>query len=161
MFDCINHFVYAEAMALPSGPTSTSSDAESVLFDLVDVYDRAYGIAAAEHSLSAAQACVLGRVGERRGMGALAAELGCDASNMTQIVGRLEALGLVIREPHPDDRRARLVARTARGEELNRRFEETFTFARTAVGRLTAEEQDQLTALLRKALGQASTSARS
>ena len=148
-------------MALPSGPTPTSSDAEAILFDLVDTYDRAYGIAAAEVSLSAAQACVLGRLGERRGMGALAADLGCDASNMTQIVGRLEALGLVIRESNPDDRRARLVARTARGDELNRRFEEAFAFARAAVGRLAADEQEQLTVLLRKALGQASTSARS
>ncbi|MFI7127404.1 hypothetical protein ACIBQ1_17035 [Nonomuraea sp. NPDC050153] len=40
---------------------------------MVDVYDRAYEAAAAELSLSAAQACVLGRLDERRGMGALAA----------------------------------------------------------------------------------------
>ena len=140
-------------MALPSGPTSTSSEAETALFELVDVYDRAYDSAAAQLSLSAAQACVLGRLGERRGMGALAEELGCDASNITQIVARLEALGLVTREPNPDDRRARLVTRTRSGDEVNQRFEEAFTFARAAVGRLSAEEQDQLTALLRKALG--------
>lgn len=140
-------------MALPNGPTATSSEAEAALFELVDVYDRAYEAAATHLSLSAAQACVLGRLEERRGMGALAEELGCDASNITQIVARLEALDLVIREPNPGDRRARLVARTRRGDELNRRFEETFAFARTAVGRLSADEQNQLTALLRKALG--------
>ena len=76
-----------------------------------------------------------------------------DASNITQIVARLEALGLVTREPDPRDRRARLVARTPRGDEINRRFAAAFTFARTAVGRLSPDEQDQLTALLRKALG--------
>ena len=65
-------------MALPNGPVTTSSEAEAVLFDLVDVYDRAYEAAAAELSLSPAQACVLGRLDERRGMGALAEELGCD-----------------------------------------------------------------------------------
>ncbi|RIQ36932.1 MarR family winged helix-turn-helix transcriptional regulator [Jiangella rhizosphaerae] len=140
-------------MALPSGPVTTSSEAEAVLFDLVDVYDRAYEAAAAELSLSPAQACVLGRLDERRGMGALADELGCDASNVTQIVARLEALGLVTREPNPQDRRARLVARTPEGDEINRRFATAFTFARTAVGRLSPDEQDQLTALLRKALG--------
>jgi DNA-binding MarR family transcriptional regulator len=139
-------------MALPNRPVSTSSEAEAVLFDLVDVYDRAYQAAAAELSLSAAQACVLGRLDERRGMGALAEELGCDASNITQIVARLEALGLVARQPDPRDRRARLVARTPRGDEINRRFAAAFTFARTAVGRLSPDEQDQLTALLRKAL---------
>lgn len=140
-------------MALPSGPTSTSSETETVLFELVDVYDRAYEAAATTLSLSAAQACVLGRLQERRGMGALAEELGCDASNITQIVARLEAVDLVVREPDPSDRRARLVARTRRGDELNRRFEETFAFARKAVDRLSIDEQSQLTALLRKALG--------
>ncbi|ADB31123.1 transcriptional regulator, MarR family [Kribbella flavida DSM 17836] len=140
-------------MALPSGPTTASSEAEAALFELVDVYDRAYESAAAQLSLSAAQACVLGRLGESRGMGALAEELGCDASNITQIVTRLEALGLVTRAPNPADRRARLVARTPHGDEVNRRFEKAFTFARAAVGRLSGEEQDQLAALLRKALG--------
>lgn len=139
-------------MALPSGPTASMSECESLLFELVDQYDRAYEAAAAQLSLSAAQACVLGRLAERRGMGKLAEELGCDASNITQIVSRLEALGLVVREPDPADRRARLVTRTPRGDELNRRFEEKFTFARTAVGNLSSGEQGDLTALLRKAL---------
>lgn len=140
-------------MALPSGPVAASSEVESALFDLVDVYDRAYEAAAADLSLSPAQACVLGRLGEQRGMGALAEELGCDASNITQIVARLEALGLVTRGPHPQDGRARVVARTTHGHEVNRRFEEAFTFARAAVTRLTPDEQDQLTRLVRKALG--------
>jgi len=140
-------------VALPNGPVAASSEAEAVLFDLVDVYDRAYEAAAAQLSLSPAQACVLGRLDERRGMGALAEELGCDASNITQIVARLEALGLVTREPNPQDRRARLVTRTPRGDEIIHRFASAFTFARTAVGRLSPDEQDQLTALLRKALG--------
>ncbi|MEV6302161.1 MarR family transcriptional regulator [Actinoplanes sp. NPDC051861] len=140
-------------MAVPNKPVTTSSEAEAALFDMVDVYDRAYEVAAAGLSLSPAQACVLGRLGERRGMGALAEELGCDASNITQIVTRLEALGLVTREPDPRDRRGRLVARTPRGDEINDRFATDFTFARAAVGRLSPAEQDQLTALLRKALG--------
>ena len=140
-------------MALPRGPVTTSSEAELALFDLVDVYDRAYGAAAAELSLSSAQACVLGRLDVRRGMGALAEELGCDASNITQIIARLEALGLVAREPNPEDRRARFVVRTPKGDEVNQRFAALFAFARTAVGRLSPKERDLLTELLRKALG--------
>lgn len=140
-------------MALPNGPVTASSEAEAVLFDLVDAYDRAYEAAAAQLSLSSAQACVLGRLDERRGMGALAEELGCDASNVTQIVARLEALDLVTREPDPRDRRGRLVARTSRGDEINHRFAAAFAFARAAIGRLSPDEQDQLAALLRKALG--------
>jgi len=140
-------------MALSNGPVATTSDTERALFELVDVYDRAYEDAAARLSLSAAQACVLGRLDAPRGMGSLARELGCDASNITQIVARLETAGLLTRAPNPDDGRSRLVTRTAQGEEVNRRFQEAFTFARAAVGRLTPDERDQLTALVRKALG--------
>ncbi|RKS71008.1 DNA-binding MarR family transcriptional regulator [Actinomadura pelletieri DSM 43383] len=140
-------------MSLPSRPASTSSEAETVLFDLVDVYERAYEAAAATLGLSPAQACLLGRLYEPCGMGALAEELGCDASNITQIVARLEALGLAVREPNPQDRRARIVVRTPQGDEMNQRFAKAFTFGRTAVERLTPDEQNQLTALLRKALG--------
>src|SRR3990170_2226741 len=106
-------------MAVPSGPVAPSTEAESALFDLVDSYDRAYETAATSQSLSGAQACVLGRLTEPRGMGSLAEELGCDASNITQIVARLETRGLVTREPDPADGRGRVITRTAAGDELN------------------------------------------
>lgn len=139
-------------MALPNGPVATSSEAEAALFELVDVYDRAYESAAAALSLTPAQACLLGRLDNEHGMGALAEELGCDASNITQIVARLEALGLVKRAPNPEDRRARLVTRTPRGDAITRRFEDTFAFARTAISRLSPDERAELTRLVRKAL---------
>jgi DNA-binding MarR family transcriptional regulator len=140
-------------MAVSPGPVSPTTEAEAALFDLVDTYDRAYEAAAASQSLTAAQACVLGRLSERRGMGALAQELGCDASNVTQLVARLEGRGLVTREPDPADGRGRVIARTRAGDELNARFEDAFEFARRAVRRLSKDEQAQLTSLLRKALG--------
>jgi DNA-binding MarR family transcriptional regulator len=140
-------------MAVPSGPVAPSTEAESALFDLVDSYDRAYEQAATSQSLSGAQACVLGRLTGPRGMGSLAEELGCDASNVTQIVARLETRGLVTRAPDPVDRRGRVITRTPAGDELNARFEEAFEFGRDAVRRLSRSEQDQLTTLLRKALG--------
>lgn len=140
-------------MALPSGPVAAATETEAALFDLVDRYDRAYEKAAATVSLSPAQACLLGRLDEQRGMGALAHELGCDASNITQIVTRLEALGLIEREPSPHDRRARLVGRTTRGQDVNQRFEEAFAFAREATGRLSPHERVELGRLVRKALG--------
>lgn len=139
-------------MAVPTGPVAPRSEAESALFDFVDTYDRAYETAAASLSLTAAQACVLGRLEAPYGMGTLAHDLGCDASNITQIVARLEARGLVTREPDPADRRGRVITRTRDGGEVNARFEEAFEFARNAVQRLTRKEQDQLAALLRKAL---------
>ena len=127
------------------------------MFDFVDAYDRAYELAAAQHELSVAQACVLGRISEPRGMRELAVELGCDASNVTQIVGRLEARELVERHVSPTDGRFRLLTRTVAGDNLNAAFEKTFEFARAATSNLSIDEQSQLADLLRKALGQPAT----
>jgi DNA-binding MarR family transcriptional regulator len=123
------------------------------MFDFVDAYDRAYETAALKHGLSVAQACVLGRLARPRGMRELADELGCDASNITQIIARLEARDLVRRETGAHDRRSRQIIRTADGGALYVQFEESFEFARTAISHLNAKEQDQLATLLRKALG--------
>ena len=139
-------------MAAPSGPVRSTTAAEAALFDLVDTYDRAYEAAATRLSLSVAQACVLGRLGTSRGMGSLAQELECDASNITRIVARLEDRGLVTRQPDPDDGRGRIIVRTPAGDAVNAAFEEAFTFARTAVQQLSADEQELLTGLVRKAL---------
>lgn len=139
-------------MTLPSGPVRQASEVESALFDLVDQYDRAYESAAASVSLTAAQACVLGRLDQPCGMKQLAADLGCDASNITQIAARLEILGLARRSPDPSDGRARALSRTREGTKVYRRFERAFGFARAAVDRLTPTEQARLSELIRKAL---------
>lgn len=140
-------------MSAPRGPVEAESDAERVLFDLVDGYDRAFEQAAEARSFSAAQACILVRLDEPVGMRQLAVEVGCDASNITQLVSRLEARGLVEREPDPVDGRARRARRTASGDEMNLAFTREFAFARDAVARLDPDERDELTRLLRKALG--------
>lgn len=124
------------------------------MFDFVDAYDRAYEIAAEQHGMSVAQACVLGRISRPRGMRELADELGCDASNITQIVTRLAARELVERHANPDDRRSRQLTRTPAGDNLNAEFEQSFEFARAAASNLSIEEQAQLADLLRKALDQ-------
>ncbi|ANJ27321.1 MarR family winged helix-turn-helix transcriptional regulator [Agromyces aureus] len=142
-------------MAVTYRVATKSSEAEALLLDLVNAYEHAFERAAETVALSAAQACVLGRLSEHRPMGALAEELGCDASNISQIVGRLEGLGLAYRETAPDDRRVRVVSRTTTGHQVSQRFERSFSFARDALARLSGEEQDLLTSLLHKALGSA------
>jgi DNA-binding MarR family transcriptional regulator len=142
-------------MAVPSGPVRASSDAERAMFDFVDAYDRAYETAATKHGLSVAQACVLGRLTDPRGMRELADELGCDASNVTQIIARLEGRDLVQRHTNPNDRRSRHIVRTTTGDGLYADFEESFAFARAATANLSTAEQDRLATLLRKALGTA------
>jgi DNA-binding MarR family transcriptional regulator len=139
-------------MAVPSGPVAASTEAELAMFDFVDAYDRAYDAAAAKHGLSAAQACVLGRLVSPRRMSELADELGCDASNITQIIARLETRDLVRRHTDPNDRRSRQIIRTPDGGAVYAEFEESFEFARSAISNLSARDQDQLATLLRKAL---------
>ena len=51
-------------------------------------------------------------------MGRLARGLGCDASNVTGIVDRLEARGLIERRPGAGDRRVKVLVVTVTGERL-------------------------------------------
>ena len=59
--------------------------------------------------------------GEPIPMSALAGLLMCDNSNVTGIVDRLEALGLVERQPAERDRRVKAVALTEQGDRPARR----------------------------------------
>src|SRR5688500_7040667 len=52
----------------------------------------------------------------------LAEELGIDRTNVADVVRRLEGRGLVSREPHPEDRRAKLVSLTAKGRQLTQKM---------------------------------------
>lgn len=149
----IKLFATIGAMAVTSGPVAVSTDIDRAMFDFVDAYDRAFESAAVDNQLSVAQACVLSRLSRPWAMRELAGVLGCDASNVTQIVGRLEARDLVQRRPNPDDGRSRQIVRTPDGDALSAAFERSFEFTRAAMSNLNSPEQAQLATLLRKALG--------
>lgn len=118
------------------------------LWDFVYAYDAAYDRAARSAGLSAAQACLLKEVVDApRSMSELAASLLCDASNVTQLVTRLEARGLVRREPG-QDRRSKRVAITAGGIEMVDRVRGAFTFPQDRLARLPLESRRELSALL-------------
>ncbi|MGY0498512.1 MarR family winged helix-turn-helix transcriptional regulator [Nocardia sp. FBN12] len=75
--------------------------------------------AAASENLTASQGKALTVL--RRGpvaMRALANRLGCDASNVTGIINRLEKRGLVQREASPSDRRVTNLVITPEGERV-------------------------------------------
>jgi DNA-binding MarR family transcriptional regulator len=72
---------------------------------------------------------------------------------MTNRLDRLEAMGLVERQPDPTDRRGRLVALTDRGRELvDAAAEDHLANEERLLGALDAGEREQLTGLLRKLL---------
>ena len=115
-----------------SGHDRVARALERQLWDLVGAYDAAFDRASREVGLTAAQACLLTCLSQGScTMSDLATELLCDASNITQLVGRLEARGLVRREPDPEDRRARRVTITTAGRRQRRAVEKVFTFPRS------------------------------
>lgn len=131
--------------------TDLARTLERQLWDLFADYDAAYAQAAEQVGLSAPQACVLVALADGdRTMGDLATVLQCDASNVTQLVGRLESRELVVRTPDLADRRARRVAITPAGRRQHRAVLKAFTHPGERIGRLTETEQRRLTQLLGK-----------
>ena len=97
---------------------------------------------------------VLSDAGESLPLTQLADRLSCVKSNITQLVDRLEADGLVERQANPNDRRARLATLTASGRKACRdgsRIQESAE--KHVLRKLTAAESRQLAELLTKITG--------
>ena len=93
----------------------------------------------------------LTEAGESLPLGQLADRLACVKSNVTQLVDRLEADGLVSRTGDPNDRRSRLAVLTDAGRYAYAKGSEIKTLAEQELfGVLTSEENDKLQELLGK-----------
>ncbi|MEV5592311.1 MarR family transcriptional regulator [Streptomyces sp. NPDC052496] len=119
-------------------------------------YHEEYEHAAAEHSLTGAQARVLGLLArEPMPMRRIARSLKCEPSNVTGIVDRLESRGLVERRPDPADRRVKLAAPTEAGRSTAAQLRDSLDFAREPLGGLSVAERTLLKELLQRMLGMA------
>ncbi|MFG2137526.1 MarR family winged helix-turn-helix transcriptional regulator [Streptomyces sp. NPDC048650] len=135
--------------------------ADSLTVEVVDLigtvvarYYEEYEHAAAEHSLTGAQARVLSLLTvEPLPMRKVAQRLKCEPSNVTGIVDRLESRGLVERRPDPADRRVKLAAPTDEGVRTAERLRTSLDFAREPLGQLTVAERTLLKQLLQRMLG--------
>jgi len=85
-------------------------------------------------------------------MGALAQSLFCDPSNVTGIVDRLEARGLIERRPADGDRRVKILALTAEGERLRSEASLQMEQPPPEIAALPRDVQVALRAALRAAL---------
>lgn len=97
--------------------------AQATLFSLFHAADAAHARVESKLAavgLSLPKLAALGRLveaGDSLPLGQLAERLSCVKSNVTQLVDRLEADGLVSRADDPNDRRSRLAVTTATGRK--------------------------------------------
>jgi MarR family transcriptional regulator, organic hydroperoxide resistance regulator len=127
---------------------SPSREAWVALRTLLGRQRRLFLIAASELDLHPAQAGALLHLASPLPMNELAALLACDNSNVTGLVDRLEARGLVVRQANPDDRRVKRVVLTAAGTDLRGRLLEQVSRPPAGLERLSSAEQRQLRDLL-------------
>ncbi|GAA1990227.1 MarR family winged helix-turn-helix transcriptional regulator [Kitasatospora viridis] len=106
-----------------------------------------FAAAAGRHGLSSTQAKALGVVTEPVPMRALAEQLGCDASNVTGIVDRLEGMGLASRAAAATDRRVKIVTITPAGAEVLQRIRADMTRAHRALESLDDAQRADLLAM--------------
>jgi len=85
-------------------------------------------------------------------MSALAETLFCDASNVTGIVDRLEARGLMERRDSPGDRRVKLIALTGDGAVMREQVRQRLHEPPEQIAALSREDKRTLRDVLRRAV---------
>jgi DNA-binding MarR family transcriptional regulator len=136
-------------MSSPGGDQEVAREVLHRLIGVVQIMKRHVSAVAAEFDLSLSQLDALKNLGEPCSQRELAQSLHFDASNVTDIVDRLEERGLVSRTIDPSDRRVRRLVVTAEGEALRRKlFERALDEA--PIQSLTSAELLQLRDLLAK-----------
>jgi DNA-binding MarR family transcriptional regulator len=142
----------------PLEAEAPGAEAWALLRTLFGHHRRRFLIAAAEFDLHPAQAGALLQLTAPLPMHVLATLLACDSSNVTGIIDRLEARGLVARRPSPEDRRVKHVVLTPQGRRLRARLLDRIGTPPDGFEHLSAEELRQLRDILRRMLANHSAS---
>jgi DNA-binding MarR family transcriptional regulator len=113
------------------------------------------GATAEEFGLAPAQALALNELETDHplSMRELAARLKCDPSNITGLIDRLEARGLVRRETHPGDRRIKYLVLTEAGQQIRARLQARLYSAPPCMSCMDEADQRTLYELLSRMLG--------
>src|SRR3974390_1028152 len=136
-------------------PTSPAQELGALLRTLLFAERRRFLNAAAEFDLHPAQAGALMQLDDNDGlaMPEIASHLACDSSNVTGIVDRLEARGLVTRRTGERDRRVKQIVTTPLGLEVRDALRARMADAPEGLARLSPRDQRMLRDLLARALG--------
>jgi DNA-binding MarR family transcriptional regulator len=130
-----------------------TAEVVALIARIVARYTREYELAAERHGLTAVQIKTLRALDEPAPMRQIAQRLGSEPSNVTGIIDRLEARGLVRREAHPADRRVKIVVATAEGRAIAEELGRSLRFAAEPLAALDDEQRHTLRDLLRLMIG--------
>jgi len=89
-------------------------------------------------------------------MSGLADSLKCDASNVTGVVDKLEARGLIVRQSAENDRRMKMLVVTEKGREMQARVLALLGRVPPSVAAIPIEIRASMASALRDLLGEAS-----
>jgi DNA-binding MarR family transcriptional regulator len=133
---------------------SAASEVWALLLQVFGAERRRLPAVAAELGLPEAQCQVLELLDPQApvAMCRVAEALRCDPSNITGIVDRLQARGLVERRSDPRDRRVKKIVLTARGRDHRRLLVERLGEPPAEITALSLAEQQGLCAILRTAV---------
>jgi MarR family transcriptional regulator, organic hydroperoxide resistance regulator len=133
--------------------TEPICEAWRLLFSLLRSFRGRVGAVHAEFEVTPVQGHVLQLLeGGPRPMSGLAEGLGCDASNVTGLVDRLEARGLVERRNAEHDRRVKLLALTVEGDRMRKALMDRLMEPPEAMLELPLADQKALRDALRRTL---------
>jgi DNA-binding MarR family transcriptional regulator len=130
-----------------------STEVVSLLARIVERYTKEYEQAASARDLTSIQAKVLAALDEPLPMHRIAEKLGSERSNVTGIIDRLQARGLVERRPDERDRRVKYIVATDEGRRLAEEFRASLQFAAEPLASLGATDRRHLRDLLQRMLG--------
>ena len=142
-------------MVLETEPTtSVAEEAWRLLFELAKRKHSVLVPALAELDLTPVQGHALRLLDPKQpiAMSALADALFCHASNVTGIVDRLEARGLVERQAGREDRRVKTLALTEAGKRVRSQVVELMRRPPPEIAELNASDQRALRDVLTRAL---------
>ncbi|WP_370645213.1 MarR family winged helix-turn-helix transcriptional regulator [Corallococcus sp. EGB] len=143
----------AASRGQPEAGSGLPEQAWALLYEMLHAHMRNFPALAAELDLSPVQAHVLKQLGEGPlAMSTLAHYLSCDASNVTGLVDRLEARGLVERKSSEQDRRVKMLVLTEAGAELRGRLMARLSAPPPLIAAMPDEDLAALRDIMRRAL---------
>jgi len=127
--------------------TDDSGDFQTAFWSAKHALAHASAVAFAQHGVHEGQQYVLRCLWREDGLspGEVARRLGLATPTVTRAATRMEATGLLRREPHPSDRRLVRLRLTDRGRELEKVIDEqTNQLTERALATLSAAERESL-----------------